>query len=125
MRNLLIFVSSFLSVTLYCGLAFAESTGDKMQVVDGSNAAFYFGMTVLAAGIGIAIATMLTGLGQGKAIEKAVEGMARQPEAAPKIQTAMIIGLAFIESLVIYALLIALILLFLNPFAKYFVAPPV
>ncbi|MFA4985720.1 MAG: ATP synthase F0 subunit C [Candidatus Brocadiia bacterium] len=80
----------------------------------------YFAASIIAAGFGIAIATWLTGLGQGNAVGKAVEGIARQPEAAAKIQTAMIIGLAFIESLVIYALLISLIILFLNPFAKYF-----
>ena len=44
-------------------------------------------------------------MGQGKAAAAALDGIARQPEAAGKIQTAMIIGLALIESLVIYALL--------------------
>ena len=52
--------------------------------------------------------------GLAKPAGSALEGIARQPEAAGKIQTAMIIGLALIESLVIYALLISLILLFLG-----------
>src|SRR5579872_952216 len=97
----------------------ATTTATETNSHNGA-AAFYFGMTVLAAGLSIAIGTIATGLGQGNAVAKAVEGIARQPEAAGTIQTVMIIGLAFIESLTIYVLLIALILLFVNPFEKYF-----
>ena len=70
--------------------------------------------TVIAAGIGMAIAAGLCGLGQGRAVAAAVEAMGRQPGAAARIQTAMIIGLALIESLAIYTLVIALILLFVK-----------
>lgn len=69
---------------------------------------------ILAIGFGVPIAVIGGALGQGKAAGSALEGIARQPEAASKIQTAMIIGLALIESLVIYALLISLILLFMG-----------
>ena len=69
---------------------------------------------ILAIGFGVPIAVIGGGLGQGNAAAKALEGISRQPEAAGKIQTAMIIALALIESLVIYALLIALILLFVG-----------
>ena len=54
----------------------------------------------------MAIASGLCGLAQGKAIASAVEGMARNPGAAGAIQLAMLIGLAFIESLALYTLLI-------------------
>ena len=70
----------------------------------------YFGMLALATGLGLPIAVVGAGLGQGIAVYGAVQGMARQPEAAGTIQTAMIIGLALIESLVIYALLMFFIL---------------
>jgi len=50
-------------------------------------------------------------MAQGKAISTGLEGIARNPGAAGKIQTPMIIGLAFVESLVIYALVISLILI--------------
>ena len=62
---------------------------------------------LLARGVawGLPIAVIGAGLGQGKAAAAALEGVARQPEAAGKIQTMMIIALALIESLVIYALL--------------------
>jgi F-type H+-transporting ATPase subunit c len=65
----------------------------------------YLGLLALAVGLGLPIAVIGAGLGQGNAAASAMEGIARQPEAAPKIQTAMIIALALIESLVIYALL--------------------
>jgi F-type H+-transporting ATPase subunit c len=70
---------------------------------------------VLAAGFAMAIAAGLCGLGQGRAVAAAVEAMARQPGAAARIQTAMIIGLALIESLAIYVLVVAMILLFVQP----------
>jgi F-type H+-transporting ATPase subunit c len=70
--------------------------------------------TVIAAGLGMALASGLCGLGQGRAVAAAVEAMGRQPGAAARIQTAMIIGLALIESLAIYMLVIAIILLFVK-----------
>ena len=60
----------------------------------------------LSAAFAMAIASGLCGLAQGKAIASAVEGMARNPGAASAIQLAMLIGLAFIESLALYTLLI-------------------
>ena len=70
----------------------------------------YFSSLALATGLGLPIAVIGAGIGQGIAIYSALQGMARQPEAAGTIQTAMIIGLALIESLVIYALLMFFIL---------------
>ncbi len=55
--------------------------------------------------LGYGVGALGPGIGLGFLIGKALEGIARQPEAAPRIQTAMIIALALIESLVIYALL--------------------
>ena len=69
---------------------------------------------VIAIGFAVPIAVITGALGQGKAAAAALEAISRQPEAASKIQTAMIIGLALIESLVIYAFVIALILLFVG-----------
>jgi len=58
----------------------------------------------------VAVAAIGSGLGLGKAVGSAMDAMGRQPEAAGKIQTGMIIGAAFIEALTIYAL-VAVILL--------------
>jgi F-type H+-transporting ATPase subunit c len=60
----------------------------------------------LALGLGLAIAAFGGAIGQSNAIAKAVDAVARQPEAGARIQGMMIIGLALIETLVIYMLLI-------------------
>jgi len=65
------------------------------------------GMIALAAGLGIGIAAVGAGLGQGRAVAAAMESIGRNPNAADRIQTPMIIGIAFIEALAIYALVIA------------------
>jgi len=57
-----------------------------------------------------------TGIGQGLAVKSAVEGVARNPGASGKIMTIMLIGLAMIESLAIYVFVVAMIILFANPF---------
>jgi len=69
---------------------------------------------VLAAGIGFGLAAGLCGLAQGRAAGSAVDAMARQPGAIARIQTAMLLGLAFIESLVLFVFVIAVILLFVK-----------
>jgi F-type H+-transporting ATPase subunit c len=74
----------------------------------------YLVALVIAIGFGLPIAVISAAMAQARTASTALEGMARQPEAAGRIQTAMIIALALIESLVIYALLIALVLLFIG-----------
>lgn len=59
----------------------------------------------LAYPLGVGIAAIGSGLGLGRAVGSAMEAMGRQPEAAGKIQTGMIVGAAFIEALTIYALI--------------------
>ena len=70
----------------------------------------YFVALALAVGFGLPLAVLSAALAQGRTASTALEGIARQPEAAGRIQTAMIIGLAMIESLVIYALLMFFLL---------------
>ena len=64
----------------------------------------YFAALVIAVGFGLPVAVLSAAIGQSKVGVAAMEGIARQPEAAGKIQIAMMIALGFIESLVIYAL---------------------
>jgi F-type H+-transporting ATPase subunit c len=73
--------------------------------------------SVLAAALAIGLAAIGPGIGQGNAAGQAVEGIARQPEAEGKIRGTLLLTLAFMESLTIYGLVIALVLLFANPFA--------
>ena len=72
------------------------------------------GLMFLGAGLAIGLAALGTGVGMGHAIRGTQEGMARNPTVGGRIQTAMFIGLAFIETLALYALLIAIILLFVK-----------
>jgi F-type H+-transporting ATPase subunit c len=67
---------------------------------------------MIATGLTIAIGGMFPALAIGKMASKAVEAIGRNPEAAPKIQTAMILAVAFAEAIAIYALVIALIIKF-------------
>ena len=96
-------ILSGMAVLLFPGIALAA---------DGNLVGPY---SVVVAGFAMAFAAGLCALGQGRAIASAVDAMARQPGAAARIQTAMIIGLALIESLAIYVLVVAMILLFVQP----------
>lgn len=97
---------------VFAPLCFAEEAATAGK---GSNV-FYYGMAALASVVGVGLGALGCGIGQGIATSKACEGIARNPGTTGKIQVNMIIGLAMIESLTIYALVVALILLFVNPF---------
>lgn len=120
MKSWLVYVVCMVAVILSAGIVFGEEVQKAAAKEVSNNAAWFYIVCVLAAGFGMAIATIGTALGQGLSISRAVEGVARQPEASGKITVTMIIGLAMIESLAIYALVVALIILFANPFAKFF-----
>ena len=66
-------------------------------------------MTLALAGIGAAIAALAAGFGIGKIGSSAMEGIARQPEAASKIQGAMIIAAALIEGVALFAVVVSLV----------------
>jgi F-type H+-transporting ATPase subunit c len=72
--------------------------------------------SVIAAGLAVGLASIGPGIGQGTAAGQAVEGIARQPEAEGKIRGTLLLSLAFMEALTIYGLVVALALLFANPF---------
>lgn len=74
--------------------------------------------SVVSAGLAVGLAAIGPGMGQGTAAGYAVEGIARQPEAEGKIRGALLLSFAFMESLTIYGLVVALALLFANPFAS-------
>ena len=68
------------------------------------------GMAWLAAGLAIGLAALGTGIGIGMLASKSVEAAARQPESSGTIQKLMILGIAFIEAICLYALLVAIML---------------
>lgn len=75
----------------------------------------------VAAVIGIALGVMMPALAMGKAIGSALEALARQPESEHSIMRTLFIGLAMIESMAIYCLVIILIVLFKNPLLEYII----
>lgn len=75
----------------------------------------FFVVSSFAAAMAIAIAAFGCGLAQGMGLKAAVEGIARNPESSGKVTVTMLIGLAMIESLCIYALVVALILIYAHP----------
>ena len=98
MRKVLLVVFSLLAISMMTMPAYAQGGG---AAAPGS-----VNWVALASGFGIAIASGLAALGQGRVGAAACEGMARNPAARPGIQLALILGLAFIESLVLFALVI-------------------
>jgi F-type H+-transporting ATPase subunit c len=85
--------------TLIASSAFAQEAAGRA-----ANEFDMKAMAVLAAGICMGLAVLGGGLGQGRAAAAALEGISRNPGAAPRIQTPMLIALALIESLVLFAL---------------------
>jgi F-type H+-transporting ATPase subunit c len=94
------FVVSFLIPLV----AFAQPAAATAGSEDGKMGAY------IGAGIAMGLAVLGGGLGQGRAASSALEGIARNPSAASKIQTPMLIALALIESLVLFGLLVAYLL---------------
>jgi len=79
---------------------------------------FYYAMAALGCAVGMGLAALGCGVGMGHGIGGACEGIARNPGVMGKILTTLIIGLAMIESLAIYTLVVVLIIIFVNPFGK-------
>jgi F-type H+-transporting ATPase subunit c len=102
-------VATVLVILTITGVAFAQGDASA-EAVKNKGLADNFGLIALGAGLGIGLAALGGGIGQGRAAAGALEGIARNPGAAGQIRGPMILGLALIESLVIYALLIALLL---------------
>lgn len=84
-----------------------------------SNIAWFTLASTVAAVIGIAIGVLLPAFAMGRAIAAALDALSRQPEAERSIMRTLFIGLAMIESLAIYVLVVVLIVLFRNPLLEY------
>ncbi len=105
--------SVLLVVVAVLGLASMAFAADAGKVLLDSPS---LGLVVLGAVCGMCFAAVGCGISQGMGLKAACEGIARNPDAGQKIQVTLILGLAFVESLAIYALVVSLIVLFANPF---------
>ncbi len=104
MRKLNLLFMVVVGVLFSAMTVLAQSPATAEHAVDNTA-----GLKAIAAGIGFAIAVVGGALGQSRIGAAACEGAARNPGAAPKIQVMMILGLALIESLVLFALLIVFV----------------
>ncbi|MBN2654010.1 MAG: ATP synthase F0 subunit C [Nitrospirae bacterium] len=107
-----IILAAFALVAL-TSFALAAEPGDAVSQVKQQ---IDFGFVTMGLGFAIGLAALGTGIGMGLGLKGATEGVSRNPGASGKITTTMIIGMALIESLAIYALVVVLIVLFANPF---------
>ena len=73
-------------------------------------------ISILGAVVAVAFGAIGPALGEGRAVAAAMDAIARQPEAAGTISRTLFVGLAMIETMAIYCLVIALLVLFANPF---------
>ncbi|HEV8547874.1 MAG TPA: ATP synthase F0 subunit C [Polyangiaceae bacterium] len=101
-KNLPLAAAAF--TTLFTSTSFAQEAAGGAAGGAGS------AMAAIGAGLAVGLAVLGGGLGQGRAAAAALEGISRNPGAAPRIQTPMILGLALIESLVLFAFFIAFLL---------------
>ncbi|QED29339.1 ATP synthase F0 subunit C [Microvenator marinus] len=104
MKKLVAVLSSFGLVALFSVSAFAQGAAAADNVYS------MFAMFALGAGFAIGVAAIGGALAQGRAAAAALEGIARNPGASQKLFTPLILGLALIESLVIYAFVIAILI---------------
>ncbi len=103
MKNIRYIFYTVLALAITSISAMAQAGADNASTVNSSKA--------IGAGIGFGLAAGLAGIGQGLVGARAAEGAARNPGAAGTVQTMMIIALALIESLVLFALLIVFVVI--------------
>ena len=72
-------------------------------------------VSIVMAGLTVAIGSIAPAIGEARALTQALDAIARQPDAANAISRTLFVGMAMVESTAIYALVIALVLLFANP----------
>ena len=106
-----------LCIALILALAtVAFAAGDSTAPAEAVSAAAVEGKTLstkaVAAAAVVAVVAAAGAIGMAISIRKSVESMARQPEAAGKINSAMMLGLVFIETTIIYALIVAILIIF-------------
>ncbi len=106
-RRIITLVTVLTLLLAFTGAAFAAGEDGAAASADNTT-----GFKAIAAGICVGIAAGGGALGMGFAISKSAEGISRQPEAEGKIRTTLMLGLVFIETAIIYALIVAILVIF-------------
>ena len=123
-KSMIYVLLAMVLVIVTAGFAFAAQEVAKAAVAPAGTVdytkAIIGAVSLFVAGLAIAFGTLGTGLGMGNGLNGATNAVGRNPEAQGKILLTMMVGLAMIESLAIYALVVALIVLYANPILKLF-----
>lgn len=109
-------ILSVLTVSVILAGLFAPAAFAEEAASAANSKVFYYAMAAIGCCLAMGLAAIGAAIAQGMSLSKACEGIARNPGASGKITTTLIIGLAMIESLAIYALVVVLIILLMNPF---------
>lgn len=108
-------VATMIAVVIFA-LAFPQrvsaATQEEVQVTEAAAEASATSMKAIAAGIAIGLTAAAGAIGMAIAIAKSADGISRQPEAAGDIRSSLTLGLVFIETAIIYALIVAIMIIF-------------
>ena len=104
---LVLALTALLTVTAFADTEPADTAAQTEETADSGVSA-----KAIASGVAIGVAAAGGAIGMGMAIAKSAEGIARQPEAEGKIRTTMMLGLVFLETAIIYALLVVILIIF-------------
>lgn len=107
---LVLALTAMLTVTAFADTEPADSAAAAQEEETSTDSAA--NGKAIASGIAIGIAAAGGAIGMGMAVGKSAEGIARQPEAEGKIRTTMMLGLVFLETAIIYALLVVILIIF-------------
>lgn len=118
MKKKIVFLFALILI-IVAAVGTVAAYADTADVADGSVAVSevasensLLGSKAIACGIAISFAAGLGALGMGIAVGKSAEGIARQPEAEGKIRTTLMLGIVFMETAIIYALLVVILIIF-------------
>lgn len=112
MKKIIVFAMALMALLATSGVALAAEAEVSAAALG------TIGTIAMAAALGIGLSTLAPAIGQGLSVYSALQGIARNPEVAGTIRTNMIIGMALLESLTIYGLVVALILLYAFPLSS-------
>ena len=112
LKKILVLTGALLLVMALAAPAFAAAPETGEGAAQEETAGGTIGLKAIAAGIAIGVAAGGAAVGMGLATAKATESVARQPETEGKIRTMLMLGLVFIETAIIYALLVVILIIF-------------
>ncbi len=112
MGILAVFICTFCSLTAFAASTEGDASAPDAAVQVQTNDNNSVSDKAIAAAICVGLASAAAAIGMGIAIAKSAEGISRQPEATGNIRTSLMLGLVFIETAIIYALIIAILIIF-------------